>query len=118
MAVTKTKLETALKDSQYICHTDYHREQGDVWIIEEFTDKAISLYSPRYKVIAQIPYALVPDKTKPAQLKDSFMTALMLFLKGFESGIKLAKSTMDAMELFPIPKPTPPPEPALPTEQK
>jgi len=66
--------------------------------------------------MAQIPYALVADKTKPAQLKDSFMTSMLLFMKGFESGIKLAKSTMDAMELFPIPKPTPPPEPTSPTE--
>ena len=110
MAVTKTKLEKALEGTQYICHTDYHREQGDVWIIEEFTDNAISLYSTRYKVMAQIPYSLVADKTKPAQLKDSFMTSVLLFMKGLESGIKLAKSTMDAMELFPIPKPAPPSE--------
>lgn len=117
MAVTKTKLEAALDGDQYICHTEYHREQGDVWIIEEFSDKAISLYSPRYKVMAQMPYALVADKTKPAQLKDAFMTSMLLFLKGFESGIKLAKSTMDAMELFPIPKSTPPPESASSLKQ-
>lgn len=94
MAITKEKVETALKDVKVLCVSKTHEEQNDGWVLEVIGDDRLSLRSLRYEIIINIPYGLLSDRKKPEALKGEIFTLFTFFTKGLEYGVQLARDKM------------------------